>query len=406
MLGLAVACIPFSVVYCHLALLIFLVVCIAEGNFAQKARLIFQNPLAWVLPVFFVLHVVSLLYSSNTADGLTNIDKKLAFFLAPLIIVSATPFTKSEIDRLAWIFIGACLLGMVICIGNAVFMVKVDQPVWNFGPAEPYRALHPDASPRWSNFSYLGLTQGLGIHPTYFGMYLLICILILLRNKLTTVSISLILYFILFIVLLSSRVVLLATLASIIAVAVFAGTRMTRVLVALSFVVVVATLLINPVALYRNAQEYTTSKFSWPPSAFSDDALAVRTSLWWLGLKSAEEVNPIIGTGTGDVTDTMKALADKYNVHNVLNSNDPHNQYLHTFIALGAVGLLWLIAVFLMPLWTLYSRKEYLACAGLISLMFVCVAESALELQKGIVVFVLFVSLVGNQSVVWKFSTQ
>jgi hypothetical protein len=88
----------------------------------------------------------------------------------------------------------------------------------------------------------------------------------------------------------------------------------------------------------------------------------------------------------------------------VLNTSDPHNQYLHTYIALGVVGLLALFAVFLTPLWILFRQKEFLACAGLMAFMLICLTESALELQKGIVLFALCVSIVGNQLKEWRLS--
>lgn len=203
--------------------------------------------------------------------------------------------------------------------------------------------------------------------------------------------------------LLSSRVIVLISIATIIAIII---QKKHWIIGAAVLVVATVALFINPVAQYRNTQEYREQNFSWPPAAFSDNPISIRTSIWWLSLKAVREVKPIIGTGTGDVNDTMVALADKYDVHNVLNTSDPHNQYLHTFIALGAIGLAMLLAVFLVPLRILFRQREFLACIGLISFMCVCMTESALELQKGIILFALFVALTGNVAREWRFSTQ
>jgi O-antigen ligase len=164
--------------------------------------------------------------------------------------------------------------------------------------------------------------------------------------------------------------------------------------------------LLNPLAFYRNLQEYTSSNFTIPPASLSDNPISIRTSLWWLSGQAISEINPVFGSGTGDVNDTIAILADKHNAHNILNTSDPHNQYLHTFIALGAVGLLALLAVFFAPLLMLFKQREFLACVGLIAFMVICLTESALELQKGIVLFSLFVSLTGNQFREWRFMTQ
>jgi O-antigen ligase len=163
-----------------------------------------------------------------------------------------------------------------------------------------------------------------------------------------------------------------------------------------ALVVIATTLMINPIAQYRNTQEYRKSNFSWPPSAMSDNPISIRASLWWLSLRAVGEVNPIIGTGISDVKDTIVELSNRYDVHNILHTSDPHNQYLYTFIGLGAVGLIWLLVVFAAPLLTLWRQREFLACAGMFSFMCVCMTVSALELQKGIILFSLFVSLTGN----------
>lgn len=408
-LGMAVAFIPFSVRYCHLALLLFMILCIAEGNFVEKAKVIATNPLAWILPMFFVLYLVGVFYSSNDTNAWRNLDKKLAFVLAPLVIVSANTFTKTDLQRLAWIFIGSCFVGTVICVANAMVMSSSGQSLWNFGPEQPYMALHPNASVLWPYFSYMGLASGIDIHPTYFALYLYVCTLILLRGfteKFRWSHIALIVYFLVFIVLLSSRIVVLTTVLTIVAVIANSSIKKSWLIGAGALVIMGATLMINPIAQYRNTQEYRKSSFSWPPASMSDNPISIRTSLWWLSLNAVSEVNPIIGTGTGDVNDTMVALSDKYDVHNVLNTSDPHNQYLHTFIALGTLGLIWLLVVFAAPMLVLWRRREFLVCAGLISFMCVCMTESALELQKGVILFSLFVSLTGNAAREWRFSTQ
>lgn len=376
-----------------------MVISLFEGNFTQRVKTIAHNPLAWLLPAFFLLHLISVVYSDNTSNAWTNVDKKLSFFLAPLIIVSATPFTKEEIRRLMWVFVGACVVGSIFCLVNVVMMPKGDG--WNMGPIAPYLELHSGASKLWPYFSYIHLSSGIEIHPTYFALYLFISFLIVLKtidNRF--ISAALVVYLLIFIVMLSSRIVVIAT-----ALTLLAAASQRKILIA-GVTVMILVILINPISLYRNTQEYTYSNFSIPPAAYNDNPISIRTSLLWLGAKAVAEINLVIGTGAGDVEDTITTLADKYDVHNILNTSDPHNQYLHTFIALGAIGLLLLLAVFAAPLLLLVQQREFLACAGLIAFMVVCLTESALELQKGIVLFSLFVGLTGNQIREWRFTTQ
>jgi O-antigen ligase len=402
MLGLAVVFLPFSIRLCHLSLLILMIICLAEGDFANKGRLIVQNPLAWVLPLFFLLHVVGVFYSDNVSNGWSNVDKKLAFALAPLIIVSAKPFSKKEVNWLMWLFVGACLAGSLFCIyaTNSI----ANPGIWNLGPRESYEALHSEDPEWWVYISYIHLASGIGMHPTYLSLYLLVCILIVFKTVTNRwISTSLIIYFLIFIVFLSSRIVVISTALIIVGIAINNSRRSLMIACA---IIMLVTLVLNPVALYRNAQEYTRDNFSWPPSAMSDNPITIRISLLWLSLKAISETNPVFGTGTGDVNETIAALEDRYDVHNVLNTSDPHNQYLHTYIALGAVGLLALFAVFLTPLWILFKVKEFAVAVGIMIFMLICVTESLLELQKGIVLFTLGVSIIGNQVREWRFTTQ
>jgi O-antigen ligase len=397
-LGSAVVFLPFSVRFCHLSLVLFLIVSLFEGDFINRGRRIAQNPLGWLLPLFFLLHVVGVFYSEDVANAWTNVDKKIAFVLAPLIIVSAKPFTKKEINWLMWAFVGACLIGTFVCLYATNFAVE---PVWNLGPKEPYEALHPGTE-WWAYLSYIHLASGIDMHPTYLSLYLLVCILIVVKTiENRWISTALIVYFLVFIVFLSSRIVILSTALTIIGIAI--GNSRRGLMVACA-VVMLTAIILNPVSLYRNAQEYTRSNLALPPAAMSDNPITIRMSLLWLSAQAIPETNPLLGTGTGDVERTLAALQEKYNVHNVLHTSDPHNQYLHTYIALGAVGLLLLFAVFLTPMWILFRQKEFLACAGLMAFMLISLTESMLELQKGIVLFTLCVSLAGNQLKDFRFS--
>ncbi|MEI9918790.1 MAG: O-antigen ligase family protein [Bacteroidota bacterium] len=373
-LVLVVVFLPFSIRLCHLSLLLFLVCCIAESDFTNKGRIIIQNPLAWLLPLFFLLHVVGVLYSENVANAWTNVDKKIAFIVAPLIIVPAKSFTTKEIRWLCWSFVGTCLAGSITCLLDVMFRSDGD---W------------------WSRVSYTDLASGIGMHPTYLSLYCLVSVLIVFKTITNRwITATLIIYFLVFIVFLSSRIVIISTALVMLAVAI-GNSR--RILMIACVAIMALALFVNPVSFYRNFRQYTKENFAWPPAKMSDNPISIRMSLLWLSMKAVGETNPVIGAGTGDVNDTIAALGDKYDAHNILNTSDPHNQYLHTYIALGAMGLLTLLAVFLTPLWMLFRQKEFVVCAGIIAFMLIGMTESLLELQKGIVFCTLCVSIIGNQ---------
>jgi O-antigen ligase len=112
-----------------------------------------------------------------------------------------------------------------------------------------------------------------------------------------------------------------------------------------------------------------------------------------VGDRALHEINPVFGAGTGDVNDLMSSLVVRTNPDLEPGIFDPHNQFLHTWLALGMVGLLTLMAVLVVPMYFAYRKKYFLTSAFISLFLLVCLTESALEVQKGIVLFALFNSL-------------
>jgi O-antigen ligase len=119
----------------------------------------------------------------------------------------------------------------------------------------------------------------------------------------------------------------------------------------------------------------------------------IRASLWWLGLKAYERVNLVWGTGTDDVYDAMKQVSADYNIKNTLDSYDPHNQFLFTLIGSGIIGLSLLIALITCSLFFAIDRQDYLLLTFVFLFILLCITETALQLQKGIMFFAIFFSL-------------
>jgi O-antigen ligase len=150
---------------------------------------------------------------------------------------------------------------------------------------------------------------------------------------------------------------------------------------------------LNPVSRFRNYQEIASTPGTFNKPGMQTQSMGIRASLWLVGIRSLDEVNPLWGTGPGDVEGVMKTTSDRARIHNSLDSYDPHNQYLQTLLGLGIIGLATLLLCFALPAHTAWRQGDYFYL-GFISLVaLVCVTESVLEVQKGIVFFALFNSL-------------
>jgi O-antigen ligase len=209
------------------------------------------------------------------------------------------------------------------------------------------------------------------------------------------------LYFACFIIFLAARVMLVGLLLLFILSAYrYMGREKRSAGVAVVLVIVLWVFLVylNPVSRYRSLQEINRSTFTIQPDHHYENAAQIRVSLWWLALKSVKESNTLWGIGTGDVDSLMRRTSSQYLVTNVMETFDPHSQYLFTFLSTGLFGLLLLIFCLGLPVYFSWCHHDYLFLSFSFLFMLLCFTETAFELQKGIVFYTLFCSLLSFQS--------
>lgn len=406
-LGLAVAALPFSVKICHASLAIVIIGWIGQGHWSDKWKNIKENRVVTLFAVFFFLHLAGMLYTQDTAAGWFDIEKKVTLILLPIVFVSVHRIEPKHLMLIFLVFIGACIIGTIVCLIHSVKMIVTDA-VADPLASSVFWIVNPHASKNWLAFSYSDLSSGVRMHPTYLSMYLIFCLILIyaiFRREFFQQSrgfqlslIALCLYLGAFIIFLSTRITTIAFVAL-----VFIGCyhldvddrKSLRRLYSLGIVVFFLLMVyINPVSRYRNYQELfwlsRQTKTTHTPKNLSAD---IRASLWWVGIRSATEMNIVTGAGTGDIDDVMKATGRKYGVYNILGSHDPHNQFIFTMLGLGLIGLISLIACLAVPALDAYHHKDFLYLAFISLFAFLCLTESVLELQKGIVFFSIFNSL-------------
>jgi O-antigen ligase len=414
-LTLAIVTLPFSVTMCHAGLLLLTANWIIEGQWQTKWIRMKKNPVLWLFAFFLFLHVAGLLYSEDGRNGIFNLEKKIFFFLLPFVVATIT-IDFSHFLFLLKSFIATCIVACAICLGVAFHHVSVppDQPPANFDFAnsEEFKLMNPDASITWSYFSYNELSSGINIHPTYLSLYILFSIILLvffykkeepiLLPWQKTGIVLLFLFFSIFILMLSVRIITIGYLLFCIAASwwIFFDSGKHSLAVTGVFIVflfVVASIALNPITRYRSLQEFAHFSFGIEENKMYNTSSSIRLSLWWLGLQSMKECNWFIGNGTGDVTQTMKITGEKYGITNTINSFDPHNQFIYSFLSLGFIGLIALLGCMLMPLIQHGTSLHfvYICFTGMIFIT--CFTESFFELQKGIVFFSVFNSLFAFQ---------
>lgn len=367
-----------------------------------------------LLIVFAVIQFVSVFYSQNETQAWFTIEKKFFLFTVPVALATTTfKLSKQYFRILLYLFTGSVIVAAIICLIHAGWntwqfvdngLVRQDISYLDSAQLGSLNSEHPTP---WLFISYTGLADGIKIHPTYLSLYLAFCVLFLVneifsnhgaeKNKASYwIAVA---FLSCVIILLSSRIVILFTIAVFLAICCHSLFVRKQASVFLStsalIVFVVVLLLVNPVCRYRNLQEFGNSSLLIQPHNTYNTSAEIRASLWWIGWKTFQRTNFFIGTGGGDVNDDMQRTSEDYSVSNIMASFDPHNQYLYLLIGNGFVGFAVFMALLLLSSIHALQSKDYFVLGFLFLFAALCVTESALELQKGVVFFsVLFPLLV------------
>lgn len=93
--------------------------------------------------------------------------------------------------------------------------------------------------------------------------------------------------------------------------------------------------------------------------------------------------SPVWGYGTGDTKDVLTKMHsdEQIGFKRYLNA---HNQFLQTTVAIGVLGLVCLVAVFVCFALRLWERKYFALLAGLAIIGLLMMTESSLERQAGV----------------------
>lgn len=406
-LALAIGALPFSIVVCHIGLAMFSIAWILDGKWKEKWETILDNYIVVIFFLFFLLHVFGIVYSQDKHIAWFNLEKKISLLLLPIMLASIK-LDKEDVRKLLHVFIAVCIAATVICLWAAFRKTNSASPTFNFDSYSnsTFYALNSSASSMWMYFSYIELASGIGIHPAYLSLYIVFCIFLLIyfySNSFATFKLvnkilllTLLVYLSIFVLFLSTRIMILGFLIiSAYGLNQFLKTtpRLISWIISISVVALFLSILyLNPVSRFRNYQEIITT---WPylKPGLQSQSTTIRASLWSTSIHSLPGINWFIGTGTGDVQHLISETSKRTNITNVLGTYDPHNQYLQTLLGLGLLGLGTLIICFVWPTFVSYPTGNILYIGFIFLFSVLCLTETAMELQKGIVFYSLFSSL-------------
>jgi O-antigen ligase len=381
LLLLAALCMPFGFFQGPLAGFLALS-WLADLRWKQKWNDLRNSGWFWAMFFFYGLYALSLLWTDHKDMGSMSLQVKLGMFIYPLVLAGIR-LDEKQTRRI----IVAFLLGL---LAAGLFMLGRATLIW--------MNEHRNA------FFYQAFTERM-VHPGYLAMYYCLGIALLFHAVLLQdagrgwkIGAALLAgFYILILLLLASKLGLLALALLVAGYVVYAIIRFRR------WVVGVAGLLLllgGFVAAYQfmpGLRERITNltaalNTNEPIDPAEVESNRVRLLIWNADVTIISS-NPL-GVGAGDV---QHALEQEYAIRGMTGAGEKHlnahSQFFQTTIAAGWAGLLALLIIVLGPvIWGIRVRYGFAVLFGL--LFFVnCLPESMLEVQAGTLFFGFFYSL-------------
>ena len=366
-----------------LALLLFSPFVYRKDDWKQ----VYSHPMTWAPALFFAFHVISLLWSSDTSNGLVQLETKMGLLLVPLFMrAGSLRLTDQQLNGLMRAFVYGALVALFYALAYAVFRAEH----WT---AEMDEVISPS-----SYFFYERLADPL-MHPGYFSLHVGAALLIVIGSQAFSTNwwrASLILMLLIGLWLLQGRMQILALLM--IGGGVLFGRALLQARWRKFLAIALGALLLLAILVPKRyfGRFVQLPKWEYNISGGPEDfnSATYRLAEWssaWVAIQRA----PILGSGIGDNRKALFKVYEERQFFQGLKMNfNAHNQFLETSLVLGLLGLLALLfwmgtylkeaiqqrSLLLLTLWSF----------GVLSLL----TESMLERAWGVLFFALFWPLV------------
>ncbi|MBP6455543.1 MAG: O-antigen ligase family protein [Chitinophagaceae bacterium] len=377
-------------------------VLVASWILSGQYKNIFQNPIStlghniWWL-ILFLFYLISIIYSQNQQLATTDITRKLSFVIFPLVISSWQFFDKHKMNFILWSFILGVFVAFYFCLMGAFFQFD------ELGIS----ALFNDNFASHTHNNAVILSS-----KVFFALILLA--LFPFENKYISnwqsVKIFLILILFIFLILLSSKTILILAVFFLIWYFIF-YIKISALIKSIGIVLTIGSLssllLLKDSPLlrrYHDATDFVNQKGDQKYDITSVDNFSKRLAMWKAAKENLQNKTTfLIGVGAGDTEEAQKTqlCSPTFSYKNFYNfcplhSLNLHNMYLQTWLASGIGALFSLLMLSWLSTYIFYRKKIKYATLFFALFSFYMLQESALQPQSGIVFFSFFSVLLFN----------
>jgi O-antigen ligase len=365
----------------NIAMGLFLVTAFA-ANLIQK-KIQFPSKIQWLFAGFFLLFVIGLSYTEDTKYGLKIVERNLVWILIPLVIPFGLKMEKKSLLKAFLAFVVAIHVLLIALL----FLAS-------------YKYLDTKDSLVFYNRQF---TEVIKFHPIYLSVYLLFGMLILFevwQKKIVKTALALkiliVVFDIVLLILLSSKMAL-ASFVLIFLILFLRSYKSRKAVIGSILGIVMLGVVVMQFPETRN--RINDSLFSsWEllekdTFLYNDPftGITLRLLTWKFTLqKFTAQENLVIGLGTGDAREFINNVYrdHKMDAGGYINFN-MHNQYLEYLLKFGILGLIYYLTILFLCFKKAVTNRNRLYFSFLLIFCIFSITESNLEVQRGIVFFVL-----------------
>ncbi|MDH7446370.1 O-antigen ligase family protein [Aquimarina sp. 2201CG14-23] len=340
--------------------------------------------------IFFVF-IFSLLFSENLSYGIRSVQHLIPLLLFPIsFFFLSEKISKKEITIIFKIYLVGCFLHIIYIHYNFYDLGLYN----NIQEAKFYKLPFRDAV---LNFEYESL------HPTYLSLWYCFAIVLILKDferlklgkntLILFIKITFILVLVGTIILLSSRIGILALI--IVLFCFFLRLRNKKTKWTLSFLFIIAIAFSFKNVSYissRFINEFKQTKMS-PPVGKEHNSVNIRIGIYECSLKVIKN-NLFFGVGIGDVQDRLNDCFSNFNtdVYQQKNYNS-HNYFLHSLLVAGIIGLFAVLIMFYVLFKLALQFNSYAYICFLLIVIIALLFENILSRNNGVMFFAFFNTL-------------
>jgi O-antigen ligase len=359
------------------SLILLFIAWIFYNSVSEKAENLRNQRFSFlIISSVFWISVISGLLFSNTEVIFESLIQNLPFLIIPLIVFTTIKERKAIIKSLN-IFSFSVIAAALLAFFKAIYF-KYN----NFG----------------NFFYYSDFSKLLGVHTTYFALFIVISIVYFLYDifELKEINKWISLFCLLFLLgvlyLVSSRISIVALLiVGIYFISIKGNLKkasqkiLAGIFIATIFIVVMAT------PNFQNRSRITIMhKYNVPD-------LNTRILHWKAVINTIKSNNLLLGNGVDNARDMLIEQYETFNFESGhQNKYNAHNQFLENTLNFGLIGFLSLISVFGIIFYQSMILKNDLFFILTTVFFLFMLTESLLMRHHGIVCFVVFASLILN----------